>query len=232
MTRNHKISAALVALFAIVVAAIALTAGGGEDDPGAAISKAPEAAAEPSTPPTGATTVVRASDHRRLGRAGKSGVTFTEFLDFECESCRAAYPVVEQLRKQYAGKVTFALRYFPIEAHRNAMNAAMAVEAAHQQGELEAMYSKMYETQESWGEQQQSQATLFRGFAKELGLDLKQYDADIARDATHVRIGEDIEAGRALGVEGTPTFFINEQRIQPKSVEELQQALDAAIASS
>lgn len=176
--------------------------------------------------------MVRASDHRRLGRAGRSGVTFTEFLDFECESCRAAYPVVEQLRQQYAGKVTFVLRYFPIDAHHNAMNAAMAVEAAHQQGELEAMYSKMYETQESWGEQQKSQAALFRGFAKELGLDLKQYDADIARDATHVRISEDIQDGRALGVEGTPTFFINEQRIQPRTVKELQQALDAAIANS
>ena len=139
---------------------------------------------------------------------------------------------LQELRRQYAGRVTFVLRYFPIEQHHNAMNAATAVEAAHQQGRLEAMYKQMYETQQSWGEQQESQAPLFRTFAKELGLDMKQYDADVKRASTAARVREDVEAGRALGVQGTPSFFIDEQRIQPQSAEEIQQALDAAIAGS
>lgn len=235
MTRNTKISVALVAVFAIVIAAIAIASGGGSD-PEPAASNSPAGASQGSTPAPAASTpaaqVVRASDPRQLGAKGSSGVTFTEFLDFECESCRAAYPLIEELRRQYAGRITFVLRYFPIESHRNAMNAAVAVEAAHQQGKLEAMYKQMYETQQSWGEQQESQAPLFRTFAKELGLDMKQYDADVKRDATAARVREDVEAGQALGVQGTPTFFIDEERLEAQSVEEIQQTLDAAIAGS
>lgn len=95
-------------------------------------------------------------------------MTFTEFLDFECEPCAAALPAIEQLRQEYAGRVTFNIRYFPIESHKNARNAAIAVEAAAQQGKLEAMYKKMFETQPSWGEQDDSKAAVFRGFAQGL----------------------------------------------------------------
>lgn len=232
MTRDVRISLGLVALFAAVVAALALTRGGDEESADRApvstsSAQAPQGStAEPPTP------VVRKTDARRLGVEGSTGVTFTEFLDFECEACGAAFPVIEQLREQYKGKVTFVLRYFPIESHRNAMNAAVAVESAYQQGKLEAMYARMYETQTEWGEQQTSQAKLFRGFAKDLGLDLKQYDADVKRASTEQRVREDVEAGSALGVQGTPTFFINEELIEPESFADLQAKLEAAIAAS
>lgn len=63
-----------------------------------------------------------------------------EFLDFECESCGALFPIVEQLRSDYAGEITYVVRYFPLPGHVNSMNAAVAAEAAAQQGEFEAMY--------------------------------------------------------------------------------------------
>jgi protein-disulfide isomerase len=94
-------------------------------------------------------------DSRILGEQGSSDVTFVEFLDFECEACGAAYPIVEDLREKYAGEVTFVIRYFPLPGHFNAGRAARAVEAAARQGELEAMYSRMYETQKEWGEAQE-----------------------------------------------------------------------------
>ena len=58
-------------------------------------------------------------DSRILGEEGTSGVTFVEFLDFECEACGAAYPIVEDLREKYAGEVTFVIRYFPLPGHVN-----------------------------------------------------------------------------------------------------------------
>uniref|UniRef100_UPI003704D468 DsbA family protein n=1 Tax=Vibrio cidicii TaxID=1763883 RepID=UPI003704D468 len=85
--------------------------------------------------------VVRA-DSRILQKAQTDKVTVVEFLDFECEACGAAYPVVEQLREQYKDRVTFIARYFPIPSHKNAMNAAMAAEAAGRQGKFTEMYSK------------------------------------------------------------------------------------------
>jgi protein-disulfide isomerase len=174
--------------------------------------------------------VVRDSSHR-LSTAPDGKVTFVEFLDFECESCRAAFPVIEQLRDQYDGRVTFVARYFPLDGHANAMPAARAVEAAAQQGKFEAMYRKMYETQTQWGEQQTPKDAVFRGFAEELGLDMAAYDAAVDSPEIQERIEVDVADGRALGVQGTPTFFLNGERFEPQSVADLTQALDAALAA-
>ena len=231
MSRNIKISAVLVGVFLAIVAVVGIAAGGGNDD-GARATPTTAATAPADGDAAAQTARVVASDARRLGRAGNSGVTFTEFLDFECEACAAAYPAIEQLRQEYAGRVTFNIRYFPIDGHGNARNAAHAVEAAAQQGELEAMYQRMYETQTQWGEKQTSKAALFRSFAKDLGLDLRRYDAAVASDKTAARVQRDVELGQAVGVQATPTFFINEQRIEPQSFEDLRQQLDAAIAAS
>ncbi|WP_138757710.1 DsbA family protein [Modestobacter altitudinis] len=216
MKTNYKISAALVAVFGLVVAGF-LAFGGDESDTSADGNAA------------GGTTPVVRDDSHRLGEPGSGEVTFVEFLDFECESCRAAYPTVEQLREDYAGRVTFVARYFPLPGHANAENAAVAVEAAAQQGAFEAMYQRMYETQAEWGEQQVSQADLFRSFAEEMGLDMAAYDAAVADPATLERVLSDRDDGLALGVEGTPTFFLNGERLEVASAQELIKAVDAAV---
>ncbi|MCE0536127.1 DsbA family protein [Kineosporia rhizophila] len=171
-------------------------------------------------------------DTHILGEQGSSGVTFVEFLDFECEACGAAYPFVEQLREQYAGRVTFAARYFPIDSHVNARPAAQAVEAAARQGKFEQMYQKMYETQTSWGEGREPRPELFRSFAEELGLDLAAFDSDYASAEVADRIQKDVDEGLALGVQGTPTFFINGELFQPESTEDFTKALDEALAAA
>lgn len=164
-----------------------------------------------------------------LDDAGPEAPVLVEFLDFECESCGAMYPVVEQLRSDYAGEVTFANRYFPIPSHFNSMNAALAVEAAAQQGEYEAMYSLMFETQTAWGEQQTSAEGLFRSYAERIGLDMAQYDAAVVDPETRERVEFDFQAGQELDVEGTPTFFLDGEKLELTSVEDLRQALDDAL---
>lgn len=121
------------------------------------------------------------------------------------------------------------MRYFPIPSHSNAVNAAVAVEAASQQGKFEDMYKRMYDTQSSWGEQQDSRADVFRGFAQGLGLDMDAYDKAVADDATKARVERDRKDGLALGVKGTPTFFLNGKQLQPTSVEDFQAQIDAAL---
>ncbi len=177
-----------------------------------------------------ASTVVRADSHR-LDTAADGKVTLVEFLDFECESCRAAYPFVEQIRQRYEGKITFVIRYFPIESHRNAMNAAKAVEAAARQDQIEPMYQRMYETQAQWGEQQDSKAALFRSYADDLDLDMDRYDRDFASADVESRVQRDVDDGLALGVSGTPTFFLNGKMLQPSSTDEFIAAIDEALAS-
>lgn len=171
---------------------------------------------------------VRADSHR-LDTAGDGKVTLVEFLDFECESCRAAYPFVEQLREQYAGEVTFVLRYFPIPSHTNANNAAYAVESAARQGKLEEMYRRMYDTQAEWGESQDSKAALFRTFAEDLGLDMAQYDADVASPEVAARVRKDVNDGVRLGVTGTPSFYLNGEPLTPSTTDEFVEAIDEAL---
>jgi protein-disulfide isomerase len=109
------------------------------------------------------------------------------------------------------------------------MNAALAVEAAAQQGEYEAMYALMFETQSAWGEQQTSAETLFRSYGERIGLDMAQYDAAVADPKTRERVEFDFQAGQTLGVEGTPTFFLDGEKLELTSVEDLRQALDDAL---
>ncbi len=236
MSKNVRVPLALIALFAVVAVLVTLLAGGGTEDAEAPTAPAAQSAPAPAaTGPAGAdaaATRVVTPDARTLGRAGRSGVTFTEFLDFECEACAAAFPAIEQLRERYAGRVTFNMRYFPIDSHANARNAAVAVEAAAQQDRLEAMYKRMYETQTEWSEQQESKVSVFRGYARDLGLDMKAYDAAVASKATAERVQRDSAAGQALGVQGTPTFFIGEELIQPQSIEEIAQMIDAALEAA
>ncbi|NNH21726.1 thioredoxin domain-containing protein [Pseudokineococcus marinus] len=181
-------------------------------------------------PPPGAQVPVVASDSHYLSDAGPDAPVLVEFLDFECEACAAAYPLVEQIREEYDGRLSVVARYFPLPGHANAENAAVAVEAAAGQGAFEAMYQRMYATQAQWGEQQQSQADLFRTFAADLGLDLAAYDAAVADPGTLSRVGRDLTDGQALGVQSTPTFFLDGQRIEPTSIEDFRAQVDAALA--
>lgn len=220
MTRNARISIALVATFAVVLAGLLwLSRSGDSDEPTSTIAgSAGPNAAELVHP-----------DSHRLSSVPDGRVTFVEFLDFECEACKAMFPVVEQLRREYGDRVSFVVRYFPLPSHFNAERAARAVESAARQGRFEQMYQRMFETQSEWGEQRTPADATFRGYADELGLDLADYDAAYTDPATLDRIRVDVADGEALGVQGTPTFFLNGERLEPRSYDDLTGALDAAL---
>jgi len=222
MTRNAKISLAVVGVFAVVVAAL-LFANPAQD-------QASRKGVGVESSDARSSLLVRPDSHR-LSSAPDGRVTFVEFLDFECEACRAAYPMIEQLRQDYAGRVTFVVRYFPLRAHFNAMRAAQAVEAAAQQGKFEQMYQRMYQTQSEWGEQQTPKDDVFRGFAADLGLDMAAYDATYNDPVTLERIRKDVADGQALSVQSTPTFFLNGTEIEPRNYADLTAAIDAALGS-
>lgn len=193
---------------------------GAQPDPtGSSTGDAPAAAAPP---------LVDESTHI-LDDAGPDAPVVVEFLDFECEACGAVFPTMEALREQYAGEVTFAVRYFPLPGHFNSGNAAVAVESASQQGQFEAMYQQMFETQAEWGEAQTSEAARFRGFAEELGLDMAAYDAAVADPATLQRVEQDFQAGRALGVDSTPSIFIDGEPLELTRLEDIEAAIQSAL---
>ncbi|GAA2697187.1 MULTISPECIES: thioredoxin domain-containing protein [Actinosynnema] len=219
MTKNLKVSLTAVAVVAAVLGALLFLNRPGL--PGAAPEQ-PAAAADPAL-------LVRPDSHK-LTDPADSKVTVVEFLDLECEACGAAYPDVERLRAEYGDRVTFVLRYFPIPGHVNAELAARAVEAAGRQGKLELMYQAMYETQARWGDQRVSHRETFLGFARGLELDVATFEADLDDPATVDRVLADREDGVALGVRGTPTFFVNGARFSgAPTYDGLKAALDAEL---
>ena len=206
-------------LLAVVVIAgiVAFLAGRAEPTP----EPAPETVARD------AGQVVR-DNSRVLSQAPNEKAVLVEFLDFECEACRAAYPFVEELRAEYSDTVTFVNRYFPLPGHRNSMPAAVAVEAAAQQGAYESMYQKMFETQTEWSHTTEDRSPVFRAYAEELGLDMAAYDAAVADPATRDRVELDVADGTALGVAGTPTFYLDGEPLTVNSLEEFTAAVEAA----
>lgn len=214
MSRNLKISLAMV-VAAVAVALLAANAGDGDG---------PEVASVGSQA-AGEVPVVR-PDSQRLS-TGSTDVTFVEFLDFECEACRAAHPAVEELRARYGDEVTFVVRNFPL--HNNSVAAARAAEAAAAQGKFEEMYDRLFETQPEWGEKDSSQEDVFFGFAEDLGLDMEEFRAVYDDPATVEKVERDQADGKALGVTGTPTFFLDGEKLEPESYEELIQQIEQAI---
>lgn len=212
MNKNITIPLGLIAAALVAVVAIGATSGDGDDTP----------------PARSASDRVVRPDSQRLSTAEDGKVTFVEFLDFECEACGAAYPFVEQLREAYDGRVTFVVRHFPL--HNNSVAAAKAAEAAGAQGKFEEMYQKLFETQSSWGESSESKEEVFFGFAEDLGLDMEAFKADYDDPATEQKVNRDQADGRALGVQGTPTFFINGDKIEARSADEFVAKLDAELA--
>jgi protein-disulfide isomerase len=212
MKKSSKISLGLVAA-ALLGLLIAVTTAG-DDTPTAA------------TPDERTTRLVR-PDSQRLSVARDEKVTFVEFLDFECEACRAAYPDIEELRKDYGDRITFVVRYMPL--HRNSEAASRAAEAAAEQGKFEDMYHKLFQTQEQWGEKSTSQQDVFFGFAQDMGLDMTRFRTVYDDPATIERVRRDKEDGAAVGVRGTPTFFLNGEKLEVSSFEELLQRVDDAL---
>lgn len=191
-----------------------------------ALNQRPEAAPEPTegTPQQ----TVRTNSHV-LDDGGPDAVTVVEFIDFECEACGAFYPIVEDLRQKYEGQITYVIRYFPLPGHRNSTQAALAAEAAAQQNRFEDMYNRLFQTQIQWGENQEETPEVFRGFAQDLGLDMAAYDAAIADPATLERVQLDVRDGQQLGVNSTPTFFVNGTALQLERFDDLETAITTAL---
>lgn len=216
MSRSTKLAIGMVAVAALVLAGFLLIPDRGQDAP-----VSPEAS--DATSPQ----LVREDSPRRS--EGSSDVVFVEYLDFECEACLALYPTVEEIRAEYGDRVTFEVRYLPL--HGNSVEAARAAEAAKDQGEFEAMYKALFDNATEWGHQDTSQRELFFTYAEQIGLDMERFEEVYNDPETAKRIEQSAADAAALGVTGTPTFFVDGKHLEPTRVEDLTDPLDTALES-
>ncbi|OQY66066.1 hypothetical protein B6D29_03280 [Microgenomates bacterium UTCPR1] len=159
-----------------------------------------------------------------------ASVTFVEYLDFECEACAFYYPLVKQLAEEFKNEVRFVNRYFPLPGHQNGLPAALAVEAAGRQGKYWEMHNILLGNQKSWGEKQSPEPAIFESYAKQIGLNMDQFKKDVNSPAVRDRVNRDKDSGTKLGISGTPTFYLNGEKLpNPRSVEDLKKTIQAVI---
>ncbi|MEV0068029.1 thioredoxin domain-containing protein [Amycolatopsis sp. NPDC050768] len=196
---------------------------------------------------TVAADVLRHRDSHTLSQADNGAVTVVEFLDYQCPVCEAYYQnVTSSIEHDYAGRITFVTRNFPLPMHPLAVPAARAAEAAALQGKYQQMYEKLYGDYPTWAlaadgknvsdDTARAQAR-FDSYAEDLGLDLGRFHSDMASKAVQARIDQGQADGNEAGVTGTPTIFVNGSKFSPAGTtyaqvaRQLRGQLDRALAS-
>lgn len=173
------------------------------------------------------------TSNHTVGAANK-GVTLVEYGDFQCPACKSYYPIIKSIKEQYGDDIKIQFRHFPlVQIHPNAFIASRAAEAAGKQGKFFEMHDLLYENQDSWSDAT-SPSTIFEGYAGQLGLNLDQFKSDVASEEIASIINADVKAGQALGANSTPTFVINDKKVDPlpKSADEFKALIDEAIKNA
>jgi len=136
------------------------------------------------------------------GNAG-APVTIVEFSDFHCPFCRSAQSALNGVRAKYGDKVKFVFRDFPLDGlHPKAQAAAAAAHCANEQGKFWEFYDRLFQDPDTSDGASQR-------FAKELGMDVKKFEACTASGKYKAQILSSVEEGIRLGITATPTFFVN-----------------------
>jgi protein-disulfide isomerase len=185
----------------------------------AAIAAAPAAAPADS---------VYLRPHSHVLGPADAKVTVVEFLDPECETCRLMYPLVKAVMKKYEGRVRLVVRYMPF--HPNSLFAASALEAAAEQGKYWEMLEAVFQQQPQWGDHHQPRPELIPEIARQLGLDMDRFNRSLSSPAHKQKVQIDEADGKTLGVNGTPTFFVNGKQLDQLGYDQLQALIDEALS--
>lgn len=148
-------------------------------------------------------------------------VTLVEFSDFQCPFCIAATPQLESVLKAYPSQVKLIFKEFPLDSHAQAPLAAAAALSAHKQGKFWPMYDGLFA----------QKGNLSRkgvlALAASAGLDMKRFQTDLDSPEIKKEVEQDMTDGERIGVDSTPTLFVNGQRYNgPVTVAALKPIVD------
>jgi len=159
---------------------------------------APTGTTSPTTAVTGALAAVTSADHL----IGSGDITIVTYSDFQCPYCKSFDTNMQKIMTDYAGKVKWVFRDFPLSFHAEAQNAAEAAECAAAQGKFWEYAAKLFANQSALGE------AIYKSIATEIGLNITDFDSCRSSDKMLAIISADQTAGSAAGVRGTPSSFI------------------------
>lgn len=158
-------------------------------------------------------------------------VTIIEYSDFQCPSCAAANPMVNQLLAEYDGKIRFAYRHFPLSQHKNAKISAQAGEAAWKLGKFKEYKDILFEKQTEW-ENVSDPSGLFESYAVSINLNGEEFRAIMNSEETKNRVNEAEKEALSLGINSTPSFFIGNKYVGNISLEEFKRLIDEELKAN
>lgn len=200
---------------------------------------APTAPAAPNAPApdqVGTVAPVTNADHIRGDK--NAPVTIVEYSDFQCPFCARFHPTLQQIMTDYAGKVRWVYRYFPLTSiHPYAEKSAEAAECANEQGKFWEMADVFFSTQDTWAQSPSGlDAKTLEGLAKQAGVrDLKKFDDCAASGKYAALVQADEKTGEAAGVTGTPGSIIlgvnGSKQLVPGAlpIDAVKQMIDSAL---
>ncbi|MDP2585887.1 MAG: thioredoxin domain-containing protein [Candidatus Levybacteria bacterium] len=165
-------------------------------------------------------------DDQILGASTQVKAILIEYADFQCPACKNYASLVRQLKQDFGDDLLIAYRFFPlINIHKTAMPSSQAAYAAGKQNKFWEMSDMIHENQENWADSAKAE-DLFTGYAKELNLDITQFTNDYNADSTLKFILDQMNSGISIGINSTPTFFLNGKIIQnPQSYEAFKELI-------
>jgi len=188
-------------------------------------SSTPKQATIPANAPAGANPPNQAG-------SPTATVRLEEFADFQCPTCAAAHPTMNEIKSIYGSRIHFIFRDYPlaIPQHDKSYEAAVSAEAAGMQGKFWDMQNLLFTNQRAWTADP-TYKEIWKGYAQKIGLDIDKWQNDMSGIAAKSRVDADMARGRALGVNSTPTLYINDSPVDfsDMNVEKLRMIIDAEL---
>jgi protein-disulfide isomerase len=159
----------------------------------------------------------------------KEPLKITKFSDYQCPACKFYGQILDKAKEEFGDRIEVTYKNYPLRMHQHANLAARAAEAAKVQGKFIEMHEMIFVGQEQWS--RGNAEAIFIGYAKELGLDMDQFKADINSARMNRIVLADKREGNALGVNSTPTFFIEGEKVtrMPQNYEGFKALLESKM---
>lgn len=161
-------------------------------------------------------------------------VVLYEYGDFQCPGCAGAYANLKQLKETYKDQMAFVFRSFPLtSAHPHAFAASASAEAAGLQGKFWEMHNVIYANQDQWKNlSPEARTKTFEQYAKDLGLDMTKFKTDVSSKKVSDKINFDRALGLKLGVDSTPSLFLDNKKVADDVINDLIQQSGSKLKSN
>lgn len=227
MSQKSKSSNKLfaVVIIALAVAVFAVTA----------FFSKPQKSDPPPAPPE-ASSLEQATDpsllmrpHSPVKGSLSAKVTIVEFLDPECEACAAMHPIMKRLMAEFGDQIKVVTRYMPF--HGDSRFAASVLEESRDDGKYDQAMDVLFEKLPEWGSHHQPRPELIVGYIEKLGVDKSRLEKEAVMAKHKWKIDMDEADGMKLGVNATPTFFVNGRMLQDIGYAPIKQAIQDALGA-